>query len=82
MDKPRKILLYIVYGENKDYNILIVEKPFENMDLINKINSEIESYLKIKNILLIDDFSDFLTPKMSIKRKDLVKHLKEKKILN
>jgi len=73
---------FIVYGENKDYNILIVEKPFENMDLIKKINSEIESYLKIKNVLLIDDFSDFLTPKMSIKRKKLVKHLKEKLILN
>jgi len=30
----------------------------------------------------LDDFSDFLTPKMSIKRKKLIKYLKENNILN
>jgi len=73
---------FIVYGENMDYNILIIEKPFNNNNIFDKINSEIDSYLKIKDIILLDDFSDFLTPKMSIKRKKLIKYLKENNILN
>ena len=68
---------FIVYGENMNYNIIIIEKPFNNNIVIDKINAEIDSYLKIKNVILLDDFSDFLTPKMSIKRKKLVKYLKE-----
>ena len=56
-----------------DYNILIVEKPFDkkNIDLINK---EIESYLKIKEIIEIEtgDMQKYLTPKLSIKRKLLI----------
>ena len=68
---------FIVYGENMDYNILIVEKPFDNFQILDLINTEIDSYLKIKDILLVDDFSDFLTPKMSIKRKKLINNLKQ-----
>ena len=73
---------FIVYGENMDYNILIIEKPFDNYKILDKINSEIDSYLKIKDVILLDDFSDFLTPKMSIKRKKLINYLKENNILN
>ena len=66
-----------------DYNILIIEKPFNNNNnIFDKINSEIDSYLKIKDFVLLDDFSDFLTPKMSIKRKKLIKYLKENNFLN
>jgi long-chain acyl-CoA synthetase len=68
---------FIIYGENMDSNILIIEKPFDNFNILDKINSEIDSYLKIKEILLVDDFSDYLTPKMSIKRKKLINNLKE-----
>ena len=64
---------FIVYGENMDYNILIVEKPFDkkNIDLINE---EIEGYLKIKEIIEInsEDMHKYLTPKLSIKRKLLI----------
>jgi long-chain acyl-CoA synthetase len=66
---------FIIYGENKDYNILIIEKPFDNYKILDVINSEIDSYLKIKKILTVDDFSDYLTPKMSIKRKKLIESL-------
>jgi long-chain acyl-CoA synthetase len=67
---------FIIYGEDKPYNILIVEKPFDKKQL-DEINNSLDSYLKVKRILLVesDVFADFLTPKMSIQRKKLVKSL-------
>jgi len=67
---------FIIYGENRSYNILIVEKPFDENQL-DKINKNIDNYLKIKKVLLVDSdvFADYLTPKMSIKRKKLIKNL-------
>ena len=62
---------FIVYGENRDYNIIIIEKPFDDCKILDVINLEIDSYLKIKKILLVDDFSDYLTPKMSIKKEKI-----------
>ena len=67
---------FIIYGENKPYNILIIEKPFDEskLDIINK---NIDNYLKIEKVLYVesDIFADCLTPKMSIKRKKLIKYL-------
>jgi long-chain acyl-CoA synthetase len=64
---------FIVYGENMDHNILVVEKPFDkkNIDLINK---EIENYLNIKEIIEVEseEMQKYLTPKLSIKRKLLI----------
>ena len=46
----------------------------------NLINSEIEPYLRIKKVHMItfDEWSQFLTPKMSVKRKLLVEYVKKK----
>ena len=64
---------FIVYGENMDYNILIVEKPFDYV-ILDSINKNIESYLKIKKVIEIepDIMTKYLTPKMSIKRKAII----------
>ena len=69
---------FIIYGENRPYNILIVESPFEDY-ILDVINKNIDSYLKIEKVLKIDNnvFSDYLTPKMSIKRKKLIKYLED-----
>ena len=64
---------FIVYGENMDHNILIVEKPFDKKK-INVINQELENYLKIKKIIEVDsqEMNKYMTPKLSIKRKSLI----------
>ena len=66
---------FIVYGENMSNNILIVEKPFDiKLDILNQ---EIESYLKIVKVIQIEPeiMIKYLTPKMSIKRKILIKDI-------
>lgn len=70
---------FIIYGENMDYNILIVEEPFDNSNL-DKINKNIDSYLKIKKIIHVKskDMETFLTPKLSIKRKQLINFVKHR----
>ena len=69
---------FIIYGENKPYNILIIEKPFDEskLDIVNK---NIDNYLKLEKVLYVesDVFADYLTPKMSIKRKKLIKYLED-----
>ena len=66
---------YMIYGDNREYNILITENNHDN-DLLNKINNKLPKYSQIKKILNLDEnsFSDFLTPKMSLKRKELIKY--------
>lgn len=73
---------FIIYGEHMDHNILIVEKPF-NKNKLKKMNSNIDSYLKIKEIIELEThvMQQFLTPKMSIQRKKLIKYLNDKKII-
>ena len=73
----------LVYGENRDYNILIMENDFviNKTDFLKKINDSLNNnYLKIKDILFIDNklFNDNMTPKMSIKRKEVYNSLKHK----
>ena len=65
----------MIYGDNKEYNILITENNHDS-ELLNKINDELEKYMHVKKILNLDEnsFSEFLTPKMSLKRKDLVNY--------
>ena len=66
---------FMIYGDNKEYNILITENNHDS-ELLNKINDELEKYMHVKKILNLDEnsFSEFLTPKMSLKRKDLVNY--------
>ena len=67
---------FIVYGNNKDYNIIITEEE-SNLDKIDisEINKDLDTYLHIKKILKLPNgsFQEFLTPKMSIKRRALEK---------
>lgn len=69
---------FIVYGENMDHNILIVEEPF-NTNMLSKINDNIDNFMKIKKIILIksEEMKTFLTPKLSIKRKSLINYVKK-----
>lgn len=71
---------FIVFGDNKPYNIIICEKSSKqeiicNLDLINK---ELEKYLKIQKIMDINDdtFSKYFTPKLSLKRKLFIQDYK------
>ena len=64
----------LVYGDGKPYNVIIIEDDISDKDkFLEKINQDLPNYLKIKDILCLDDgsFSKFLTPKMSIKRKEV-----------
>ena len=62
----------MVYGNNKDYNILITEKYVDN-EVLQKINKQLDSYLQIKKVLVLEEgsFQKHLTPKMSLKRKEV-----------
>ena len=62
-----------------DFSVLIVEEPFDD-DLLKTVNDELETYMKIKKVIKLttDEMSDFLTPKMSIKRKKLIEYVKDK----
>jgi len=66
---------YIIYGDNREYNILITEN-LENINnnLIEDINNLLPKYAYIKKILNLEEntFSKFLTPKMSLKRNELI----------
>ena len=68
---------YMIYGDNREYNILIVENE-ENINL-NEINEKLPKYAQIKKILYLNkgSFSSFLTPKMSLKRNELTKYYME-----
>ena len=70
---------FIIYGENMDYSVLIVEEPFEDK-MLETINTQLESYMKIKKVIKIttEEIANFLTPKMSIKRKRLIEFVKDK----
>ena len=67
---------FIIYGDNKPYNILITDTYVEE-DILDKINNDLDNYLKIEKVLELEDdtFSNYLTPKMSIKRKLLINGL-------
>ena len=70
----------LVFGDNKDYNILIIEGIIHEEDnFLKKINKDIPKYLRIKSILSLEEgsFTRFLTPKMSIKRKKLVNYISD-----
>ena len=61
-------------NNNKDYNIIICEKDSNlKHDVLDVINEELDTYLHIKKICYLEtgSFQDILTPKMSIKRKEL-----------
>lgn len=66
---------FIIYGENLSKNVLISDKNIDTKTL-DSINSGLNNYLKIEKSYLIDEktMNAFMTPKMSIKRKALIKY--------
>ena len=71
---------FVVYGDNKPYNILISEKQnIITEENLNKINKDLDNYLKIKRVFYIENetFSNYLTPKLSLKRNKLLKDLQK-----
>lgn len=73
----RKYVKYnvVVFGENQMHNTIISDGEI-NRQTMEKINREIEPYLQIKEQLVItpEKMQEFMTPKMSIKRKLLIEH--------
>jgi len=69
----------MLYGSNKDYNILIVEEKSKIDTFISCINAELDAYLQIKKVLRVPDdtFQKHLTPKMSLKRKEVEENYKK-----
>ena len=67
--------MVVVFGENKNYNELVTDEKDVTSEVLNMINKKLDSYLKIKKVhyLPTEEWTQFLTPKMSIKRKALVK---------
>ena len=69
---------FIIFGENSSHNSIISDKEID-YKLLKLINNNLESYLHIKDTFIITEqvMSKFLTPKMSIKRKLLIKYIQE-----
>ena len=67
--------MVVVFGENNNYNELVTDEKDVTSEVLNMINKNLDSYLKIKKVhyLPTEEWTQFLTPKMSIKRKALVK---------
>lgn len=66
---------FLIYGDNKPYNIIITELGSDiNNNKIKNINKELDNFLQIKKILYLESetFSKYLTPKLSLKRKELI----------
>ena len=70
---------FIIFGENMKYNNLITDENIttEKLTLINK---NIEPYLRLNKVYNINssEFNIFLTPKMSIKRNELITYVVNK----
>lgn len=69
----------MVYGNNRDYNILLVEEDSNINASMITINEELDSYLRIRDVLKIPNgsFQNHLTPKMSLKRKEIEEKYKK-----
>ena len=64
---------FIVFGENMLYNNIISTTDVD----IKVINKNIDGYLKINNNhkITVEEFERFYTPKLSVKRKQLVNYI-------
>ena len=69
--------MVIVCGENQDRNDIITDHHITSQ-IKEQINVELDHYLHINTIYYLptDEWAPFLTPKLSIKRKLLINHMK------
>lgn len=65
---------FVLYGENRDYNILLTDVNLNSDKIMKLCNKNLDNYLQIKDVIYIENdvFQRYLTPKMSIKRKKLI----------
>ena len=72
---------FIVYGENMSKNVLITDSSLDVS--LNVINESLESFLRIDKVIILEEneMANFLTPKMSIKRKLLISHIKSNNLI-
>lgn len=71
---------YAIYGENKEYNIIITEHPFSvNDETIQNINKNLDNHIHLKGNMLVPPgtFEQFYTPKMSLRRNPFFNHIKD-----
>uniref|UniRef100_A0AB39J7Q0 Long-Chain Fatty Acid--Coa Ligase n=1 Tax=Florenciella sp. virus SA2 TaxID=3240092 RepID=A0AB39J7Q0_9VIRU len=68
---------FVVFTKDGKDNSIISDTQISD-HILTKINSDLDKYLKIKNIFLInqEEMSNFMTPKMSIKRQKLINYIK------
>lgn len=68
---------FVIYGENCDHNTLITDDEVSDKKL-KLINQDLNTYMKIKHVIVIskNKMEEFLTPKLSIKRKPLIQYVK------
>ena len=72
---------FIIFGENMEYNSIISDTIIDEKTY-NKINNKLDKYLRIDKVYMIKpkEMSQFMTPKMSIKRKPLTDYIYQKYI--
>lgn len=72
---------FIIFGENMEYNNIISDTIIDEKTY-DKINNKLDKYLRIDKVYIIkpEEISQFMTPKMSIKRKPLVEYIYKKYI--
>ncbi len=68
---------FIIYGENRGHNTLITDSEVSK-EVLKLINEDLNPYMKVKHVVVISTskMEEFLTPKMSIKRKPLIEYVK------
>ena len=67
---------FIIFGENMDYNILIMEQPLD-LNKIKEINNNLNNSLKIKDIILLtkEEMNNCMTSYNTMNRKKLIKYI-------
>ena len=75
---PVKEIFWTIQDVEANYNSMVTDVDVSD-ERLSLINSEIEPHLRIKKVYMItfDEWSQFLTPKMSVKRKLLVEYVKK-----
>ena len=71
----------VVFTQDNIHNELIISREI-NHEFVELINRDLNNFLKIKKVYWMkeSDWEEYFTPKMSIKRKNLIQDFKDNKI--